>query len=140
MSRLEVLYNADCPICRREIAHFARRTGQDVAFVPVTEQTAANWGLSEAQALQKLHARQNGQIHVGIAAFTRLWRRVPGYRWLARVLGAGPLRPIVEWVYDHALAPALYALHLRRQRRADLKQSNRADRQAKHNYHRQDAP
>lgn len=117
MSRLEVLYNAECPICRREIAHFAKRTGEDVEFVPVTPDSAADWGLTEEQALRRLHARLDGATHVGIAAFTRLWQRVPGYRVLARVLGAGPLRPVVAWVYDRALAPALYGLHRRRQRR-----------------------
>jgi hypothetical protein len=36
MAQLEVLYNADCPICRREIEHYKRISGDDLAYVEIT--------------------------------------------------------------------------------------------------------
>ena len=30
MEKLEVLYNSECPICRREIEHYERLSGDDV--------------------------------------------------------------------------------------------------------------
>ena len=46
MAQLEVLYNADCPICRREIEHYKRISGDDLAYVEITAKSAADWGLS----------------------------------------------------------------------------------------------
>ena len=46
MAKLEVLYNDDCPICRREIKHYAGLSGDTVEFVKITEQSAADWGLT----------------------------------------------------------------------------------------------
>jgi len=46
MAKLEVLYNDDCPICRREIKHYAGLSGDAVEFVKITEQSAADWGLT----------------------------------------------------------------------------------------------
>ena len=57
MANLEVLYNDDCPICSREIKHYAGLSGDDVTFVKITEQSAADWGLTEEQAAKQIHAR-----------------------------------------------------------------------------------
>lgn len=51
MAKLEVLYNDDCPICRREIKHYAGLSGDGVEFVKITEQSAADWGLTPDQAV-----------------------------------------------------------------------------------------
>ena len=49
MAKLEVLYNDDCPICRREIKHYAGLSGDDLTFVKITQESAADWGLTEEQ-------------------------------------------------------------------------------------------
>ena len=42
MAKLEVLYNDDSPICRREIKHYAGLSDDAVEFVNITEWTAAD--------------------------------------------------------------------------------------------------
>ena len=37
LAKLEVLYNDDCPICRREINHYAGLSVDDVTFIKITE-------------------------------------------------------------------------------------------------------
>lgn len=77
MAKLEVLYNDDCPICRREINHYAGLSGDDVTFVKITEQSAADWGLTEEQAAKQIHARSDGNVTVGVDAFVSVWQRLP---------------------------------------------------------------
>ena len=50
----------------------------------------------------------DGQLISGAAAFARLWRTLPGWRWLGRVvdlrvLGARPVLPLAELAYRLSL-------------------------------------
>ncbi|WP_369699495.1 thiol-disulfide oxidoreductase DCC family protein [Thalassobium sp. R2A62] len=117
LAKLEVLYNDDCPICRREIKHYAGLSDGSVAFVKITEQSAADWGLTEEQAAKQIHARSDGNVTVGVDAFVSVWKQLPYYRLLALVIGWRPIRYITDAVYRKVLAPLLFAMHKRRQRR-----------------------
>ena len=117
MAKLEVLYNDDCPICRREIKHYAGLSGDAVEFVKITEQSAADWGLTPDQATQQIHARSDGSVSVGVDAFISVWQKLPYYRVLAPIVGLRPIKFVTSIVYRKILAPLLYAMHQRRQRR-----------------------
>ena len=117
LAKLEVLYSDDCPICRREIKHYAGLSGDDVTFVKITEQSAADWGLTEEQAANQIHARSDGNVTVGVDAFVSVWQRLPYYRSLSMIVGWRPIRYITDIVYRNVLAPLLFAMHKRRQRR-----------------------
>ena len=117
MAKLEVLYNDDCPICRREIKHYASLSGDAVEFVKITEQSAADWGLTPDQATQQIHARSDGKVIIGVDAFISVWQKLPYYRVLAPIVGWRPIKFITSMVYRKILAPLLYAMHQRRQRR-----------------------
>lgn len=117
LAKLEVLYNDDCPICRREIKHYAGLSDGSVAFVKITERSAADWGLTEEQAVKQLHARSDGNVTVGVDAFVSVWKQLPYYRLLALVIGWRPIRYITDTVYQKVLAPLLFAMHKRRQGR-----------------------
>ena len=117
MAKLEVLYNDDCPICRREIKHYASLSGDAVEFVKITEQSAADWGLTPDQATQQIHARSDGKVIIGVDAFLSVWQKLPYYRVLAPIVGWLPIKFITSILYRKILAPLLYAMHQRRQRR-----------------------
>ena len=117
MTKLEVLYNDDCPICRREIKHYAGLSGDAVKFVKITEQSAADWGLTPDQATQQIHARSDGKVSVGVDAFISVWQKLPYYKVLAPIVGWRPIKFVTSIVYRKILAPLLYAMHQRRQRR-----------------------
>ncbi|MEM8576927.1 MAG: DUF393 domain-containing protein [Pseudomonadota bacterium] len=117
----EVLYNADCPVCRFEIDHYADyvgKTGLPIRFDDLNASELTQWGLSPEDAARRLHVRKDGQIYAGIPAFIVLWQDMPRYRWLARVVGLQGVHWAACKVYDYVLAPALFAWHKRRQRRA----------------------
>lgn len=117
----EVLYNADCPVCSFEIDHYASyasREGLPIRFDDLNAEERATWGLDRETAARRLHVRKNGQIYSGIPAFVLLWKEMPRYRWLARLVSLPGVHWVACKVYDHVLAPVLYAWDKRRQRRA----------------------
>ena len=117
MAQLEVLYNAECPICRREIEHYKRISGDELAYVEITAETAADWGLSEDQAAKQLHVRCGAQISVGVEAFVAIWRQLPYFWILVPIVNFKPIKAISSVVYRRCLAPLLFAAHKRRRRR-----------------------
>ena len=51
--------------------------------------------------MRRLHAREaSGEWAVGLAAFLLIWRHLPRYRWLGRVLSWWMLHPLVARLYD----------------------------------------
>ena len=117
MAQLEVLYNAECPICRREIEHYKRISGDELTYVEITAETAASWGLSEDQAAKQLHVRRGAQISVGVEAFVAIWRQLPYFWILAPIVSFKPIKAISSVLYRRCLAPLLFAAHKRRSRR-----------------------
>jgi predicted DCC family thiol-disulfide oxidoreductase YuxK len=116
--KIEVLYNAECPVCRVEIDAYRRRAekeGLAMEFLGLEE--AGRFGLTADRAAQSLHLRKDGEVLEGVAAFRTLWSAMPGLRWLARLTGLPVVAPLTDWIYRRVLAPLLYRAHLRRQRR-----------------------
>lgn len=105
-------YNGACPVCRFEIEHYKdgpdgdRVRWLDLAAEP---EALAGFGIDRAGARRRLHVLdETGQLHVGIDAFMLIWQRMPRYRWLSRIVGAGPIRPVAAALYDRVLAPLLF--------------------------------
>jgi len=116
-----VIYNGACPICSREIGAYKRLAEAQAAPLDFRDLNAADlgrWGLTPDQAARRLYVVQDGALISGVPAFAAIWARIPKLRWLARLVMLPGLRQIAGAVYDLALAPALYALHRRRVRRA----------------------
>ncbi len=82
MAKVEVWFDGDCPLCRREIALMRRldRRGA-IVFSDVAGDGACP--LDRAELLARFHAREDGVLLSGAAAFAALWRAVP----LLRPLG-----------------------------------------------------
>ncbi|MDG1069874.1 MAG: DUF393 domain-containing protein [Sulfitobacter sp.] len=117
---LDVLYNASCPICRREVDHYAKLSARHdlpIGYHDLGEAELAAWGMTAKDAAQRLHVRKDGQIYGGIPAFIMLWREIPQMRWLARLASLPVLNWLAVKLYDHILAPLLYRWHLSRERK-----------------------
>lgn len=119
MSETRILYNDACPICTREIRHYDRLTqASDLPLqFEALSSSAADWGLDEETAAKRIHAKRGDEILVGVPAFLAMWAAIPRYRWLARIVGLPGVRQIAHLIYTYGFAPALFALHQRRQRR-----------------------
>lgn len=116
-----VLYNGACPVCATEIAHYAalaRNSGTRLRFDDLNAAELAAWGVDADTAARRLHVRAGSEVLAGVPAFLALWRALPRYRWLARLVGLPGIRHAAVVIYDRALAPLLHRRHLARQRRA----------------------
>lgn len=104
MSHLIVWHDGGCPLCRREIALMRRldRAGA-IEFVDATD-ADAGCPVDRAELLARFHAREDGVLLSGAAAFAAMWRAIP----LLRPLGLAARQP---WVL--ALLERLYRRFLR---------------------------
>lgn len=105
MSKLRILYNSVCPVCREGICYFERRTPEgpdtieyvDVSLAP---QAFAAQGVGLDDVRYKLHALlPDGRIVRGWPAVSALWRETPGYGWLARLGDLPVLRVLSGGAY-----------------------------------------
>ena len=120
MGRMTVIYNDTCPICSREVDTYRRDAeadGCDIAFNGLSSDLAAH-GLDRESAARRFHVIEDGERLAGLDAFLALWRRLPRWAWLARLVDRPVVRPMARLVYDHVAGPALYAMDRRRRRKA----------------------
>lgn len=117
-----VLYNAECPVCRFEIDHYAAYSSDNtlgIAFDDLNDTAKLDtWGIDPDTAARRLHVLKNGELLRGIPAFIALWQDMPKYHWLARLVSRPGIYQVACFGYDFILAPLIYRWHLRRQRRA----------------------
>lgn len=120
MSEIRVIYNDTCPICSREVDLYRREAqanGTPIAFSGLTPETLEVTGMTRDEAASQFHVIKDGERIAGLDAFFVLWRALPRWSWLARVLDRPVIRPIARFAYDRLAAPALFAMDRRRRRR-----------------------
>ena len=101
--RLTVYYDGGCPICAREIGMYRACRGADrIAWVDadaVCGDTVAP-GLPRDDALGRFHViDRSGRTFSGGAAFSALWRALPAFSMLGRVLSYWPFSIMLEGIY-----------------------------------------
>ncbi|WP_456717099.1 thiol-disulfide oxidoreductase DCC family protein [Bradyrhizobium sp. USDA 4353] len=101
-ARSTVYYDGSCPLCRAEIGYYSR-TDQAGAlcFVDVSKADAETPDeLTQQQAMARFHVRAaDGRLLSGAAAFVEVWRRLPRWRWAARVASLPGVLTILELGY-----------------------------------------
>ncbi len=102
--RLTVWFDGGCPLCTREIAMMRRldRKGR-IDFVDVTR-PGTGCPIDRRLLLERFHARENGRMLSGAAAFAAMWRAIP----MLRPFGLIARNRIVLWGLE-----ALYVRFLR---------------------------
>ena len=118
MNDTRVLYNDICPMCSFEIDACRRRAicdGLPLQFDTLDQ--AAEWGISPDLVARRLHLLHKGEILSCVPAFRALWAEMPHFQWLARLTGWPFGGAAAVALYDQLLAPVLYWMPLRRQRR-----------------------
>jgi predicted DCC family thiol-disulfide oxidoreductase YuxK len=92
MHKLTIWFDGSCPLCSSEIAYMKRldRRGA-IDFVDVAAPGVADCPIDRAELLARFHARENGVVLSGAAAFAAMWRAIP----LLRPLGLAARIPRV---------------------------------------------
>jgi predicted DCC family thiol-disulfide oxidoreductase YuxK len=99
----QVYYDGGCPVCSREVAMYKLRPGAeafDWVDIHGADPGQLGPGLSREQALARMHVRTpDGTLLSGAAAFSAIWRRLPGFRWLGRLVAIPVLSAVAELCY-----------------------------------------
>lgn len=119
--QIEVLFNGECPICSREVGHYARLT--DEQDLPIRYDSLCDagrledWGISKEVAAKRLHVRKDAKVVSGLPAFILLWQEIPQTQWLARIAKLPAIHGFGCALYDYVLAPLLYRMHVARRKK-----------------------
>lgn len=103
---LTVLYDGECPLCRREIAHVKglaeRRSDSALCFIDISREAVSDptHAADRSMLLARFHVqRADGSRLDGAAAFVAMWDRLPGWRWLARMARLPGMLTLMELAY-----------------------------------------
>ena len=99
MAELEVWFDGDCPLCRREIALMRRldRRGAIVFTDVATGQGCCP--IDRADLLARFHAREDGRMVSGAEAFAAMWRAIPVLAPLGRLARNRWVLAVLETLY-----------------------------------------
>ncbi|MFM9935050.1 MAG: thiol-disulfide oxidoreductase DCC family protein [Novosphingobium sp.] len=98
-STLTVWFDGACPLCTREIALMRRLDrAQRIEFIDVM-QADASCPLDPAVLLARFHAREEGVLLSGAAAFAAMWRAIPLLRPLGLLARIPLILRMLEWGY-----------------------------------------
>ena len=98
MSEVVVWFDGGCPLCRREIALMRRLDRRHaLAFMDASEPDVCP--LPQGEMLAQLHAREDGRLLSGAAAFAAMWRAIPVLRPLGLVARSPRALRLLERLY-----------------------------------------
>ena len=104
---LTLFYDGLCPLCSREVALYRKRAAADptVRFQDIAAPgfDAAGHGLDAAKVHREMHVKVGDEVHVGVKAFLAIWRRIPGFGWMAKLGGLPFVYPFL-WLGYAAFA------------------------------------
>tara|TARA_R110000764_G_scaffold110255_1_gene196632 strand:+ start:533 stop:907 length:375 start_codon:yes stop_codon:yes gene_type:complete len=76
MADVDVWFDGDCPLCGREIA-LMRRLDRRGAITFIDVAGDGSCPIDRAELLARFHAREDGRMLSGAAAFAAMWRAIP---------------------------------------------------------------
>jgi predicted DCC family thiol-disulfide oxidoreductase YuxK len=103
--KLEVFYDGDCPLCRREINWLRQRDfvkNNVVLFTDIADPgfDARSIGKSKGELMDQIHGRTSeGEWLIGVSMFRRLYALV-GLKWLSVLISVPGLSRLSDLVYS----------------------------------------
>ena len=108
---MKVYYNNSCKICKTEIDFYKKQKIDEIQWVDITDGSSVtkNTGKKSQTLLRRLHVEKNGKIIGGAEAFLVLWKNMPKYRFLYRILKL----PIIFSIFNVSYEVIAYFLYLK---------------------------
>ena len=107
--RFTLLYDGECPLCRREIEWFCRRDPDAMHVVDISLESfdSNTYGLASDDVHRELHGiRPDGTVTVGMDSVREAYR-VIGLGFMVSFTAYWPFRPIADWMYRRFAANRL---------------------------------
>ncbi|OYW22774.1 MULTISPECIES: thiol-disulfide oxidoreductase DCC family protein [unclassified Sphingomonas] len=103
MKELTIWFDGGCPLCRSEIALMRRLDKRDaITFIDVSNGEAA-CPIDRDALLARFHAREDGVMLSGAAAFAAMWRAIPLLRPIGLAARNETVLAVLEWLYRRFL-------------------------------------
>ena len=85
---MKVYFNNSCKICKTEIDLYKKENIEEIDWIDITNNNSAELETSKdkKQLLRRLHVKDGDKIIQGAAAFLIVWKKIPKYRILYRIL------------------------------------------------------
>ncbi|MES2833254.1 MAG: DUF393 domain-containing protein [Pseudomonadota bacterium] len=99
MRELEVWFDGDCPLCRREIAVMRRLDRRGAILFTDVASGQGSCPIDRADLLARFHAREAGVMLSGAAAFAAMWRAIPVLRPLGLAARNATVLRLLERLY-----------------------------------------
>ena len=98
----KVFFNNSCNICRAEINHYKKHSNKDIEWVDVTNNKEAQQITSKSyeQLLRRMHVIQDGNLIEGAEVFLIIWKNIPKYRFLYKVLKKPIIFNLFSFFYE----------------------------------------
>tara|TARA_B100000965_G_C19560760_1_gene744372 strand:+ start:22 stop:369 length:348 start_codon:yes stop_codon:yes gene_type:complete len=99
---VKVFFNNSCNICRAEINHYKKHSGDSVEWIDVTNNLEALKLTSKSykELLRRMHVIQDGKLIDGAESFLVIWKNVPKYNFLYKVFKIKPLFFLLNIFYE----------------------------------------
>ena len=84
---MKVFFNNSCKICRSEINLYKKENVKDIDWIDITNNSDAEKETSrnDKELLRRLHVKENDKIIEGAEAFLYIWKKIPKYKFLAKI-------------------------------------------------------
>ena len=81
---MKVYFNNSCNICRSEINLYKKQNIEDIEWVDITDNKAAEMETKkdDKTLLRRLHIKDGEKVIGGAEAFLLVWKKIPKYKFL----------------------------------------------------------
>jgi len=111
---VKVYFNNSCNICRAEINLYKKQNIEDIEWVDITDNKAAEIETrKDAKALlRRLHVKDGEKVIGGAEAFLLVWKKIPKYKFLYTFLKI----PIIFTLFSYFYEIIAFFLYLKNKR------------------------
>ena len=108
---MKVYFNNSCKICKAEIDLYKKEEISEINWVDITNNKQAKIETKKdfKELLRRLHVEKNGEIFSGAKAFLLVWKNIPKYKFLYKILSL----PIIFQVFSVGYEIIAFFLYLK---------------------------
>ena len=99
---MKIFFNNSCSICRSEINVYKKKGIKELKWVDITNNRNAEKDTQKTSKdlLRRLHVKSDGKIYSGAEAFIVLWKRIPKFKFLSKILSTPVIFHIFSITYE----------------------------------------
>ena len=108
---MKIFFNNSCSICRSEINVYKKQDIKKLEWIDITGNKNAEKDTQKTakDLLRRLHVKSDGKVYSGAKAFIILWKSMPKFKLLGKILSL----PILYHLFSLSYEVAAFFLYLK---------------------------